>query len=377
MSNLRLHSTEERTFPPANYSYVRTIEDYLKETLTRGGSDLHIAVNSPPMIRLHGQLMLLGFSPLNSEATEDLLMKILDELQKKVLLTKKNVDFAYTIQYGNTRRRFRCNLFYERCGLCGVFRAIPDQIPTLKELGLPESLKKLVRYHQGLVLITGPAGCGKTTTLAALINIINEERPAHILTIEDPIEYIHPSKKSFITQRQVGLHTKSFQSALRAAIREDPDVLLLGELRDLETTQMAITAAETGHLVLSTLHTVSAIKTIDRIVGIFPPSQQAQVRTMFSESMKGILTQKLVPRADGMGRVPAIEIIFGCPSIANLIREGKALQVSTVVQTSRNLGMKTMDESLMELYNSNLISPAEAYEHSADKKIFEQYLNKQ
>ncbi len=356
---------------------VRTIEDYLKETLTRGGSDLHIAVNSPPMIRLHGQLMLLGFTPFNSETTEELLMKNLDERQKQILISKKNVDFAYTIQYGNTRRRFRCNLFYERCGLCGAFRVIPDRIPTLKELGLPDSLKKLVRYHQGLVLITGPAGCGKTTTLAALINIINEERPAHILTIEDPIEYIHPCKKSFITQRQVGLHTRSFQSALRAAIREDPDVLLLGELRDLETTQMAITAAETGHLVFSTLHTVSAIKTIDRIVGIFPPSQQAQVRTMFSESMKGILTQKLVPRADGMGRVPAIEIIFGCPPIANLIREGKALQVGTVVQTSRNLGMKTMDESLLELYNGNLISPAEAYEHSTDKRIFAQYLNRQ
>lgn len=350
---------------------MATLEAYLQEVLSRGGSDLHIAAGSPPLMRLQGLLTPLTPTPLTPEQTTELLLSILSADQVEELDRAKNIDFAYEIETLEGQQRFRGNAYFQRQGLDGVFRMIPNRIPTLADLGMPtETLEKLVQHHQGIILVTGPSGSGKTTTLAALINVINETKAAHIITIEDPIEYIHPIKRSLINQRQLGKHTNSFSAALRAAVREDPDVILVGELRDLDTISLAITAAETGHLVLATLHTSSAGKTIDRLVGAFPASQQAQIRTMLAESLRGVISQVLLPAQDGNYRVPAVEILVGCLPMANIIRDGKTYQIASVMQTGKGLGMRSMDEALMDLLSKRKISAQDAYDYAIDKKAF-------
>ncbi|MHB2018651.1 MAG: type IV pilus twitching motility protein PilT [Candidatus Xenobia bacterium] len=351
---------------------MATLEAYLQEVLSRGGSDLHIAAGSPPLMRFQGVLTPLSQTPLSSDQTHELLLPALSDEQQSELETRKNIDFAYEIETLEGLQRFRGNCYWQRLGLDGVFRMIPNRIPTLGDLGMPtETLQRLVQHHQGIILVTGPSGSGKTTTLAALINVINETKAAHIITIEDPIEYIHPIKHSLINQRQLIRHTRSFAAALRAAVREDPDVILVGELRDLETISLAITAAETGHLVLATLHTSSAGKTIDRLVGAFPATQQAQIRTMLAESLRGVVSQVLLPAVDGPYRVAAVEILLGCLPVANLIRDGKTFQIPSVMQTGKQLGMRSMDEALLDLLQQRKISPQDAYDFATDKKVFE------
>jgi twitching motility protein PilT len=277
------------------------------------------------------------------------------------------VDFAYTLA---GKGRFRSNAYRQQRGIDAVFRVIPPRPPSLTELGLPTSLARLSNYHQGMVLLTGPAGCGKSSTLAALVNIINEERRDHIITIEDPIEYIHPSKQCVVNQRQVGPHTGSFARALRGALREDPDVIAIGELRDLETISLALTAAETGHLVLATLHTNNSIRTVNRILGVFPPNQQDQIRTMVSESLRAIVSQRLIPRADGHGRVPALEILMANKAVGNLIRENKTFQIKSVLQTGASHGMCLLDASLAELVKTRVITREEAQRNADEPQRF-------
>ncbi len=277
------------------------------------------------------------------------------------------MDFAYTLP---GKGRFRSNAYRQQRGTDAVFRVIPPRPPTLAELGLPESLGRLANFHQGMVLLTGPAGCGKSSTLAALLNIINEDRHDHIITIEDPIEYIHPSKKCVVNQRQVGPHTGSFARALRGALREDPDIIAIGELRDLETISLALTAAETGHLVLATLHTNNSIRTVNRILGVFPPNQQDQIRTMVSESLRAVISQRLIPRADGNGRVAALEILMANKAVGNLIRENKTFQIKSVLQTGASHGMCQLDASLAELVKSGTITREEAARNADDPQRF-------
>jgi twitching motility protein PilT len=350
---------------------MKLISDYLKDLLERGGSDLHISANSPPLIRKQGDLVRLSNAALSSQEAFQLLTALLTPPQLEKLNQKKSLDLAYEIEYGSVRQRFRANLFYQWHGLDGAFRVIPQKLSTLKDLGLPSDLINLLAHKQGLVLVTGPSGCGKTTTLAALLNWLNTEKTYHIITIEDPIEYIHASKKSIVHQREVHTHSQNFHSAMRAALREDPDVFVVGELRDLESMRMAIMAAETGHLVLSTLHTSNAVKTIDRLIGSFPSAQQPQMRSLLSEGLKGIISQQLVNRRDGWGRVPAVEILVSCTPIINLIRENKSHQIPSIMQTQKNIGMRLMDEALMELMQNGTIDPQEAYEHAQNQNLFE------
>ena len=304
---------------------------------------------------------------------EAALLAILTESQRQVFETRNDLDFAYEIpQVG----RFRVNLLRQHKGVGAVFRLLPSRLYTLEELGLPQVVYSLVRLEQGLVLVTGPTGSGKSTTLAAIIDHINQESDKHIVTIEDPLEFIHPNKKSLVTQREVGAHTTSFAAALRAVLREDPDIILLGELRDLETISLAITAAETGHLVFGTLHTRTAASTVDRLIDVFPPEQQSQIRTMLAETLKGVIAQQLLVRADGQGRVIAVEILVGTTALANLIREGKTYQIPSLIQTGRREGMQTMDQAILELLRSKQITPQEAYRKAVDKDIYRQYLER-
>jgi len=294
-------------------------------------------------------------------------MEILDPEQAEALRTRGQVDFAYTLEGVG---RFRSNAYRQQRGVDAVFRAIPPQPPTLEKLGLPTSLARFANFHQGMVLLTGPAGCGKSSTLAALVNILNAERRDHIITIEDPIEYLHPSKQCVVNQRQVGPHTGSFARALRAALREDPDIIAIGELRDLETISLALTAAETGHLVLATLHTNNAIRTVNRILGVFPPNQQDQIRTMVSESLRAVVSQRLVARADGNGRVPALEVLVANKAVGNLIRENKTFQIKSVLQTGATHGMCMLDASLAELVKNKVITRDEAARNAEDPQRF-------
>jgi twitching motility protein PilT len=293
--------------------------------------------------------------------------EILTPEQREALRERGQVDFAYTL---GAQGRFRSNAYRQQRGVDAVFRVIPPKPPTLEELGLPSSLARLANYHQGMVLLTGPAGCGKSSTLAALLNIINEDRHDHIITIEDPIEYIHPSKKCVVNQRQVGPHTGSFARALRGALREDPDIIAIGELRDLETIALALTAAETGHLVLATLHTNNAVRTVNRILGVFPPNQQDQIRTMVSESLRAVVSQRLVAKADGNGRVPALEILMANKAVGNLIRENKTFQIKSVLQTGATHGMCLLDASLAELVKNKVITRDEAARNAEDPQRF-------
>ena len=296
-----------------------------------------------------------------------MIREVLTPEQLGALDAHGQVDFAYTIPGIG---RFRSNAYRQQRGLDAVFRAIPPEPPTLADLGLPDNLARFCNYHQGMVLVTGPAGCGKSSTLAALLRIINEDRHDHIITVEDPIEYIHRSKLCVVNQRQVGRHTGSFARALRAALREDPDVIALGELRDLETISLALTAAETGHLVIATLHTSNAIRTINRILGVFPPEQQDQIKTMVSESLRAVISQRLVTRADGQGRVPALEVLVCNKAVGNLIRDNKTFQIRSVLQTGATHGMCLLDASLADLVKKGVITAEEAARNAEDPAKF-------
>ncbi|MDA8169958.1 MAG: type IV pilus twitching motility protein PilT [Nitrospiraceae bacterium] len=349
------------------------IDSFFKYMLEQGASDLHLSVGSRPRIRKHGELEEINYNVLTNEIMEALLLEILDEKQKAHYREKKDLDFAYEIPGA---ARFRANYFVQKRGLGAVFRVIPTKILSVEELGLPAQILKLAKLSRGLVLVTGPTGSGKSTTLAALIDYVNRTRKDHILTVEDPIEFVHENKSCLINQREAGNHTDSFASALKAALREDPDIILVGEMRDLTTIELAITAAETGHLVFGTLHTSSAAKTVDRIIDVFPVGQQAQIRTMLSESLKGVVAQQLLKRLDKPGRLAALEILFVNNAVSNLIREGKTFQIASVIQTGKGEGMQLLDQAIMDFLMQKNISPDEAYTKANDKKTFERFMDK-
>ena len=330
-------------------------------------SDLHLSPNSPPIYRIDGELIKTKQEPLHAEDVHLLVFDIMSDDHRKRYEEELEIDFSAEFRGIG---RFRVNVFRSYFGDAVVFRAINDDTFTFEELGLPQVLKKLSLQDQGLVLITGPTGCGKTTTLNTVIEYINEKRQKHIITIEDPVEYIHKSKKSLVTHREVGLNTHSFASALRNALREDPDVIVVGEMRDMETTALAISAAETGHLVFATLHTMDAPHTIDRIIDQFPPIQQNQIRLMASESILGVITQRLLKRKTG-GRIAAFEVLIGIPAVANLIREGKTYQLPSVIQTHAKIGMLSMEQSIQTLFKQDLITKEEIMhmEKESDKLI--------
>lgn len=318
------------------------------------------------MVRIHGSMTRINAPDLTAEQTQSMLYDIMNDKQRKIFEAKNELDFS--VELGETAR-FRVNVFRQRKGMGAVFRVIPTQIKTLQQLGMPDVLKEICKREKGLVVVTGPTGSGKSTTLAAMVNYINENKEGHIITIEDPIEFIHPCKKCLINQREVGPHTDSFTNALRASLREDPDIILVGEMRDLETIKLALTAAETGHLVFGTLHTSSAPKTIDRIIDVFPPEQQAQIRAMLSESLQAIVTQTLCKKKGG-GRVAALEILLGSSAIRNLIRENKIHQIPSMIQTSKAAGMQTMEDSIMELFNLGRITRETAIAKSGNPNLF-------
>lgn len=330
------------------------IDELFKLMVTEGASDLHLAAGSPPYLRKSGEMVKLEDRPvMSSQDAQELIFEILSEKQKKDFITHWELDCSYTIEGVG---RFRVNVFMQRKGLGAVFRVIPTRIKTVDELGLPKEVLDMINVHKGLICVTGPTGSGKSTTLAALIHHINATQQCHILTIEDPIEFVHPSLKSLVNQREVHGHTKSFSNALKAALREDPDVILVGEMRDLETIQLALSAAETGHLVFGTLHTNNAHKTVDRIIDVFPGDKQSQIRVQLAESLRGVVAQALLPRADGKGRVAALEILFNTKAVANLIREGKTFQIPSQMQTGKSEGMLPYDTSIDQLIQRGVIS---------------------
>ncbi len=334
----------------------------------QGASDLHISAGLPPMLRIRGEMVRLEMAPLSRDDAHAAIYDIMQDEQKRIFEEFRDIDFAFEIP---GLSRFRANVMMQSRGEAAVFRLVPTRIRTLEELQMPPVLKQLAEKERGLVVVTGPTGSGKSTTLAAMVNYVNENLRGHILTVEDPIEFVHESKRCLVNQREVGPHTKSFAAALRASLREDPDVILVGELRDLETTQLAISAAETGHLVFATLHTNSAAKTIDRIIDIFPSGQQAQIRTMLSESLEGVVAQTLLPAKDGTGRVAALEVLVGVPALRNLIRENKTAQILSVIQTGANHGMISLDQHLRELVMQGRLSRQDAAVHASNPSVFE------
>src|ERR1051326_3706147 len=341
------------------------VDQYLALGQQAGASDIHLGVNAPPIWRLHGTLLpIWPEAPrLTSNQTLALAEGFLSDLQKTQLNERGDADFAY----GNATGRYRTSVVRQRLGVEIVFRIINTRVRTMDELGLPEHLKLLTRYQNGLILVTGSVGSGKSTTLAALVEQVNLERHEHIITLEDPIEYVLEPKGCHITQREVHTHTASFAAALRGALREDPDAIMVGEMRDLETISLAITASETGHLVLGTLHTGNASRTLDRLLDVFPPDQQEQIRIMVSESLRGVISQQLIPRADGQGRVLALEVLTNTPAVANVIREAKTYMLPGIIQTGKKQGMQLMDDALLDLYNRGLINADEALSRAEQK----------
>lgn len=333
------------------------ITDLLFASQKNGASDLHLSVGNPPILRVHGDILPLKANPLTADDVRQMIYSVMTEQQRSDYERDLETDFAISF---SDKMRFRVNAFTTLSGPAAVLRTIPTKILTLEELNAPEVLTRLTELHKGLILVTGPTGSGKSTTLAAMVNHINMNMNKHILTIEDPVEFVHKSKKSLVNQREVGESTKSFARALRSALREDPDVILVGELRDLETIQLAMTAAETGHLVMGTLHTNSAPKTIDRIVDVFPASDKEMVRSMLSVSLEAIITQALVKRADGQGRLAVHEILLGTSAIRNLIRENKIPQIASMMQIGSKIGMRTMRDAAYALLNDGVISPETA-----------------
>jgi twitching motility protein PilT len=337
---------------------LTSIDDLLEQMVAHGASDLHITVGSPPAFRVRGHIVRAeGYEPLTSDDTRTLLYRVLSSEQQKVFELKRQLDFAYSMP---GLARFRVNVYYQREAVSAAFRLIPQEIKSLEELSLPPILHSLASYPRGLVLVTGPTGSGKSTTLAAIIDEINRTRSEHILTVEDPIEFVHRHKKCIVNQREIGPDASSFAEALKAALRQDPDVILVGEMRDLETISTALTAAETGHLVFGTLHTQSAPSTIDRIIDVFAPEQQEQVRIMIANSLQAVVTQALLPTADGVGRVAALEILLPDDAVRNLIRQAKIEQVYSVMQTKTSGGMQTMEQALGDLTLRGVINVDDA-----------------
>ncbi len=343
------------------------ITELLILTKERGASDLHLTVGAPPILRINGKLARLDFPVLTPATIHEMLYDVLTDQHKARFEETHDLDLSLEL---TDVGRFRVNVFVQRLGEAAAFRLIPMQIKSLDALGMPSVLKTLAMRDRGLFLVTGPTGSGKSTTLAAMVDLINTERTDHIITIEDPIEFVHQHKSCVVNQREVGPHTGSFTTALRSALREDPDVILVGEMRDLETIQMALTAAETGHLVLATLHTNSAAQTINRIIDVFPPHQQEQIRVQLSEALLGVLAQTLMLRAEGHGRVAAIELLVATPAIRNLIREGKTFQIPSMIETGAKEGMTSLDQCLRELVRHGTITPEAAFHKAVDKESF-------
>jgi len=331
---------------------MTSIAALLRFAVQQKASDLHVSAGEPPMLRVHGDMFRVDGPALSSEDAHRMIFDIMNDGQRRTFQDKLECDFAFAL---DDTLRFRVNVFVQNRGEGAVFRSIPSKIPRFDELGLPQVVRHLCEEEKGLVLVTGPTGSGKSTTLAAMIDHLNETMAGHILTLEDPIEFVHKPKRSMVNQREVGTQTHTFSSALRSALREDPDVILVGELRDLETTALALTAAETGHLVFATVHTSSAPKTIDRIVDVFPPAQQAQVRAMLSESLLGVITQMLLHKVGG-GRVAALEILIGTAAVRNLIRESKTHQIPSAMQVGGKVGMQTMEAAVLQLVNRGLVT---------------------
>jgi len=353
---------------------MATLPDLLKQTVELSGSDLHLSIGSPPQVRVHGELQRLDYPELTASDTKALSYAVLTDAQKKRFEEMLELDFSFGIR---GVARFRCNMFNQKGAVGAVYRQIPERIRTFEELGLPAVLAKMAERPRGLVLVTGPTGSGKSTTLAAMIDKINTERHGHILTVEDPIEYLHQHKNCLVNQRELHSDTQSFTNALRAALREDPDVVLIGEMRDLETVESALRIAETGHLTFGTLHTNSASSTINRIIDVFPSHQQSQIRTQLSLVIEGIVCQSLLPRADGKGRVVSLEILVPTPGIRNLIREDKVHQIYSAMQTGQEkLGMQTMNQSLATLFFRRLITIDTAMNASSNREELQEMINR-
>jgi twitching motility protein PilT len=359
--------------PPRSHP-LRHVDDYLAVGQQAGASDVHLGVSAPPICRLHGTLQRIwpDAPRLTSDQTLALAEGFLPSSHKRQLNQRGDVDFAHANSFG----RCRASAVRQRLGIDLVFRLINTSLRTMDDLGLPEQLKLLTRYQNGLILVTGSIGSGKSTTLAALVEQVNLERREHIITLEDPIEFVFEPKGCHITQREIHAHTRSFATALRGALREDPDVIMVGEMRDLETISLAITAAETGHLVLGTLHTGNAARTVDRVLDVFPPDQQEQIRIMVSESLRGVISQQLVPRADGKGRLPALEILTNTPAVANVIREARTYMLPGIIQTGKKQGMQLMDDALADLHKRGLISAEEALSRAEQKQEIKERLKR-
>ncbi len=362
-----------KTFEP--FDFAAGVKPGLRELLRHAravdASDLHLSTGTVPQLRVHGRLGPLPLPPSSAADIEAWLAPMLGDGRREQLGERRQLDFCHK---DPELGRFRSNVFHQRKGAAAVLRLVPFEIPNLTDIGLPESLWEVTTYSQGLVLVTGPAGCGKTTTLAALVDRINETQRGHIITVEDPIEYVHPSKESLVNQREIPSHSSSFAKALRQSLREDPDVILVGEMRDLETISLAITASETGHLVLATLHTTTAPSTVDRIINAFPPDQQGQIRMMVADSLKAVVSQSLLPRRDGSGRVAAFEVLRNTPNVAGLIRDAKTFQIPSAIQTGAGAGMILMDGALLELVQNGTIEPRVAYDRALRKEAFEPFL---
>jgi len=348
------------------------LDTLFKSMAQKEASDLFVSAGAPPILKIDGAMIPAdGAKPLSNEICEKLLFELLNDEQRESFQQKGDLDFAYEIP---EVARFRGNIFRQRRGISGVFRFIPAEVKALEELNMPEAVGKLARTNRGLILVTGATGSGKSTTLAAMIDVRNRECAEHILTLEDPLEFVHDNKKSIVHQRQIGEHSNSFATSLRAALREAPDVILVGEMRDLETISLAITAAETGHLVYGTLHTSSAPKTVDRIIDAFPEEQQNQIRTMIADTLQGVISQLLLKRSDAKGRVAALEIMINNSAIANLIREGKTFQIHSAIQTGKREGMMTLDQHLMQLMMTKKIYAEEAFRNAHNKNMFLKYV---
>ncbi|MGF1573280.1 MAG: type IV pilus twitching motility protein PilT [Sumerlaeia bacterium] len=351
-------------------SKIKKLKDLLLIARSWGASDLHICVDKPPFVRMGGEVRYMEMPPLTAEFTEQLNFQLLTQEQREVLCEKLNLDFALQLEGIG---RHRCNVFHQRLGWNGVYRIIPNVIPTIDGLGLPQVCKDLTDHHQGMVLVTGPKGSGKSTTVAAMINYVNQHREDHIITVEDPIEYVHKPINCQVTMREMGLHSESFGMALRAALREDPDIILVGELRNHETISIALSAAETGHLVFGTLHTGSASRTVSRILDVYPIKQREQITIMISESLRGILSQKLIPRIDKTGVALALEVLIVNQGVSSIIKEGKMFQLISLMQSGKKAGMCTFDDSLQVLFRDGIISGKQAFMNAENKQLFEAY----
>jgi twitching motility protein PilT len=347
------------------------LDAFFKLMVDQGASDLHLVSGSQPILRVSGELQRVRYAILESDDLKKMLYEVAPEYKIKQFEETGDVDFAYELP---GLARYRANYFVQKYGVAAVFRQIPDTILTVEQLGLPPVLNKLPLYPKGLVLVTGPTGSGKSTTLAALVDYANTQRKDHILTIEDPVEFVHKSRNCIVNHREVGLHTKSFTSALRAALREDPDIIMVGEMRDLETISLAVEAASTGHLVFGTLHTQNAAKTVDRIIDVFPHDQQEQIRATLADSLQAVVAQTLFKRRDTRGRCAALEILIATPAVRNLIRDGKTFQIPTVLQTGKKFGMQSLDDAILDHLEKGRINPEDAYLHCLDKARFRAFL---